>query len=172
MRTYSSPGVSDACLVLQNSHGADVNMLLYCCWVGGRLGGFDTHLFARAIDFSAKWTGNVVAPLRSARSWMKNTGCALESVPTETCMQLREDIKAVELATEKLQLEVLESLPGPEEIPDRPADRLAEDILANLKLYADYEGFEFNDDVQRLCAIMIVAAFPDCDAALRSKLPT
>ena len=52
VRTYRKDGVADACLSLQNDHGADVNMLLYCCWVGACKGKFDKELFARSSEFS------------------------------------------------------------------------------------------------------------------------
>ena len=34
LRTYRAPGVEAACLALQERCGADVNLLLFCGWVG------------------------------------------------------------------------------------------------------------------------------------------
>ena len=31
---YARPGVAPACLELQDRHGKDVLIALYCCWVG------------------------------------------------------------------------------------------------------------------------------------------
>ena len=31
---YAHPGVAEACLDLQDRHGLDVNLLLFCAWAG------------------------------------------------------------------------------------------------------------------------------------------
>ncbi|MFB3151067.1 MAG: TIGR02444 family protein, partial [Alphaproteobacteria bacterium] len=31
---YRRDGVAEACLALQESQGVDVNVLLFCCWLG------------------------------------------------------------------------------------------------------------------------------------------
>jgi len=41
VRTYRTEGVPAAGLSLQNDYGADVNMLLYCAWIGATVGPFD-----------------------------------------------------------------------------------------------------------------------------------
>lgn len=164
VRTYRTDGVPDACLSLQNDYGADVNMLLYCCWIGGVLGKFDADLFAEASEFSSHWADKVVIPLRSARTWMKHSGCGKKIVPTDDCMRLREEIKTVEFTTEKLQQQVLESLVSVDQ-PRRDApEHIPSDVIANLVLYAGYAGFEVSDDVRRKFGIVVAAAFTDCDA--------
>ena len=107
--TYQSDGVADACLALQNQHGADVNMLLYCCWVAKVAGEFTDDLFSTAMQFATEWGSNVVWPLRSVRQWMKHTEHSGRSVLSETHEGLRFDIKGIELRAEKLQQTVLES---------------------------------------------------------------
>ena len=34
LEIYAKPGVAQACLALQDECGADVNLLLFCCWAG------------------------------------------------------------------------------------------------------------------------------------------
>lgn len=159
VRTYRSPGVPDACLSLQNDCGADVNMLLFCCWVGAFVGRFDQDLFNRACEFSTQWADEVVAPIRSARTWMKHTGCRLENVPTEDCMALRETIKSVEFESEKLQQEVLESLVIVAGRRGDAATLVEDDVVANLERYAEYAGIGVGDDVRQKFSIIIDAAF-------------
>jgi uncharacterized protein (TIGR02444 family) len=161
VRTYRTESVPDACLSLQNDYGADVNMLLYCCWIGAHLGKFDADLFAQASNFSTQWAGNVVIPLRSARTWMKKTGCDGEIVATDDCMQLREEIKTVEFACEKMQQQVLESLLPAEQVRSDSSEQVLHDVIANLVHYAEYSGFDICEDVRRKFAIVIAAAFPD-----------
>ena len=36
LRVYGSDRVADACLWLQDHRAIDVNLLLYCCWLGAR----------------------------------------------------------------------------------------------------------------------------------------
>ena len=161
VRTYRMDGVPDACLSLQNDYGADVNMLLYCCWIGAYIGQFDGELFARASAFSTQWADHVVVPLRSARTWMKHTGCDTDPVPTDACMQLREEIKSVEFAAEKMQQQVLESLVSIDQSRNDAPDHILKDIVANLILYSEHTGFEVCEDVRRKFSDIIRAAFPD-----------
>ena len=160
VRTYRTEGVPDACLALQNEYGADVNMLLYCAWVGAVLGPFDGQLFAAASGFSRDWADNVVIPLRSARTWMKHTGCTADPVPTTECMKLRDKIKSVEFGAEKMQQEVLASFVAPEDRSGDAAEAVLEDIFANLVLYADFVGFDVDDDVRGKLRVIFEAAFP------------
>ena len=173
MRAYSAPGVPDACLSLQNDFGADVNMLLFCCWAGSRHEQFEGELFARASEFSSDWAGGVVTPLRSARTWMKTASCEVESVPADAYPQLREQIKAVELLAEKMQLETLESLASSGRELNEDHEDSFTGAVANLALYAKHNDIEVNADVRRKLAVIIGAALPDCshlmieDALLR-----
>ena len=160
VRTYRTDGVPDACLSLQNDYGADVNMLLYCCWVGACKGQFDHELFTKASEFSTLWADHVVVPLRSARTWMKQTGCDTGPVPTAACMQLREEIKSVEFAAEKMQQQVLESLVSIDQSWSDTPEQILEEVIANLNRYAAYAGIKTCEDVRQKFSLIIDAAFP------------
>ena len=161
IRTYRTEGVPEACLSLQNDYGADVNMLLYCGWVGGFYGRFDVALFSKASGFADKWADEVVRPLRSARTWMKQSGCYEESMSTEQCMSFREEIKAVEFAAEKMQQQVLETITSGRELRADVTEAALDDVLANLQLYAEHSGIDIGDDVRQKFSAIIRAAFPD-----------
>jgi uncharacterized protein (TIGR02444 family) len=169
VRTYRTPGVPEACLSMQNDHGADVNMLLYCCWVGAAAGPFDDELFRRASGYSARWAENVVIPLREARSWMKHTGCIAEPTPKESCMQLREQVKTVEFAAEKMQQQVLESLLSVEKSHAAATDPLIDDVAANLKRYLEGLDIQPAIEVRKKLSIIVCAAFPDFDKKTIAK---
>ena len=160
VRTYRTVGVPDACLSLQDDYGADVNMLLYCCWVGACNGRFDGELFERANEFSTRWAEHVVVPLRTARKWMKLSGCSTEPVPTDPCMALREKIKSVEFAAEKLQQQVLDSLVSLDDDRDESPQQVRRDAVANLELYCEAIGLNVGDDVRQKFSVIIDAAFP------------
>jgi uncharacterized protein (TIGR02444 family) len=169
VRTYRTSGVSEACLSLQNDQGADVNMLLYCCWVGAAVGSFDDELFSRASKYSARWAANVVIPLREARSWMKHTGCTAEPTPTEDCMQLREQVKSVEFAAEKMQEEVLESMVSVDRTRDERPKQIVEDVAANLMLYLEGLDIQPAIEVRNKLSVIVCAAFPDFDKKTIAK---
>ncbi len=169
VRTYRTSGVPEACLSLQNDQGADVNMLLYCCWVGAAVGPFDDELFSRASEYSARWAENVVIPLREARSWMKHTGCTAEPTPTEDCMQLREQVKSVEFAAEKIQQQVLESMVSVDRTRDERPKQIVEDVAANLMLYLKGLDIQPAIEVRKKLSVIVCAAFPDFDKMTIAK---
>ena len=148
----------DACLALQNEHGVDVNMLLYCCWIGMAVGQFNDALFERASSYSKRWAGNVVIPLREARTWMKHTGCVEDSTPTDACMRLRDKVKSVEFAAEKMQQEVLESFVHETSEPD--PNGLHDDVAANLSRYLAHIDVAESAEVKQKLKTIVAAAFP------------
>ena len=169
VRTYRTSGVSEACLALQNDQGADVNMLLFCCWIGAAVGPFDDELFSRASEYSARWVENVVIPLREARTWMKHTGCTAELTPTEDCMQLREQVKSVEFAAEKMQQQVLESMVSVDRTRDERPKQIVEDVAANLMLYLEGRDIHPAIEVRKKLSVIVCAAFPDFDKKTIAK---
>lgn len=155
LRTYGAEGVPAACLALQDELGADVNLVLYCCWAGGRAAPLDDGAFEQAFAFSREWASGVVQPLRSARRWMKKAGCASGSVDPDDCMALRERIKAVELQAEKLQQLALTSLPLP---PDRVEGLTA--VAANLVRYCAAIDAGMGAATRERLLMIVRAAFP------------
>ena len=158
VRTYRTERVPDACLSLQNDYGADVNMLLYCCWVGVYVGQFDDELFERASLFSSAWANHVVIPLRSARTWLKHEGCGGEPVATDTCMALREKIKSVEFESEKLQQEALESITTINQSSNGNTQQILEAVHANLDRYTANAEIKPTEDAKSKFLTIINAA--------------
>ena len=160
VRVYGQPRVADACLALQDQHGLDVNLLLYCCWVGASRGAIRESDLKSAFEFSAMWSANVVRPLREVRSWMKTTGRQSECIPSADCMEVRADVKATELAAERLQQIGLESLSEP--APDRPlsADEQLEATVINLTCYFSLLNLDRGRVSSGDLATVVVAAIP------------
>ena len=52
LKLYSEPGVAASCLSLQNQHGFDVNLVLFCIWYGFRHGELTEDLLEQ-IDLSS-----------------------------------------------------------------------------------------------------------------------
>ncbi len=128
LAVYNEPNVAPACLVLQDRFGRDVNLALYCCWLGasgrGRLSRAALDAADRAI---APWRQQVVEPFRAARR-------AIKAAARPASDGLYAKAKAVELEAERLlQRQLVEEAPSPDPSLSRE-DRL-DAAIANLTLY-------------------------------------
>ena len=161
IRTYKTENVATACLSLQDERGVDVNMLLFSCWFGHTRGHLPLQSFQDIFDFSENWASRVVRPLRGVRTWMKSDGCADPRMPTETCMELREKIKGLELQAEKIQQSVLESLitSFPETDATLPAQLDA--IKNNIFQYFDTVDISNDDFIRENLSVVIGAGVTD-----------
>jgi uncharacterized protein (TIGR02444 family) len=125
---YARPDVPPACLVLQDQYGRDVNVMLFCCWLGasGR-GRLDRAALDAADGAVAGWRHGVVEPFRAARRAIKAA-----ALPESDGIYAK--AKAVELDAERLlQRQLAERAPA-EKVGLSTESRLA-DALANLVLY-------------------------------------
>ena len=118
---YERPGVSTACIALQDRHGRDVNIALYACWLGlsGR-GRLDASGLARAEAVAEPWRRSVIEPLRAARRALKAEG--------DSAAALYAAAKAVELDAERMaqeRLAMLAPAPSGRSTPERAADAAA-----------------------------------------------
>jgi uncharacterized protein (TIGR02444 family) len=105
---YQAAGVEECCIALQEDHGADVNILLLCCWCGARGCGLDGAWFRALLSDPQLlvWREQCIAPLRCLRRLLKTQGMA-------GAQQLREGVKRLELEAEKLEQDfLLQQLPG------------------------------------------------------------
>jgi uncharacterized protein (TIGR02444 family) len=125
---YARSGVAPACLVLQDQYGRDVNLMLFCCWVGanGR-GRLDRAGLEAADGAVAAWRHEVVEPFRAARRAIKVT-----ALPDTDGIYAK--AKAVELDAERLLQRLLVER-APAENAGSPIEQRLADALANLALY-------------------------------------
>jgi uncharacterized protein (TIGR02444 family) len=145
---YGRPGVSPACIALQDRHGCDVNLLLYACWVGlsgrGRLAAAD---IAAAEAANAPWRSGVIEKLRAARRALR------EEDRRGPILELYEAAKAAELAAERIAQRRLEAL-APRQTASDAASRAA-DAAANLTLYL--EGRSVGEEAAPIFAAIATA---------------
>ena len=104
LATYSKPGVSSACLELQDSAGVDVNILLFVLWAGreGRL--LSDAEIKEAVARVEDWRRDVVSSLRQAR---RATRAPFAGFPEQEVALLRTAVKRLELEAERIQQAVL-----------------------------------------------------------------
>lgn len=70
-RLYAQPGVASACLALQDRHGVDVTLMLFCLWRGSINDAISNAHMAALTVAAREWREATVLPIRAARRWLK-----------------------------------------------------------------------------------------------------
>jgi uncharacterized protein (TIGR02444 family) len=150
---YKRRGVAEALIALQDRDRLDVNLMLFALWLGvsGR-GPLGSDALAAAERASGTLRSEIIEPLRRLRRELRHH-------PDGDVQQLREGVKALELAGEKLAQARLARLRGRARTGMPLKDRLAA-AHDNLALYLGPERVE-ND---REAAVLLEAldAFARC----------
>jgi uncharacterized protein (TIGR02444 family) len=130
---YERPGVPDALIALQDRDGFDVNLVLFALWLGvsGR-GPLDGDALAAAERIAGLLRSEIVEPLRNLRRKLRHH-------PDGDVQRLREGVKALEIAGEKLVQDRLARLVGSGCAGTCPGGGRAA-AHANLALYLGGEG--------------------------------
>lgn len=68
---YEQPGVAAACLDLQDRHGLNVNICLWCLWLATE-GRNATPCIEAAMKALEPWSGKITASIRETRRRLKN----------------------------------------------------------------------------------------------------
>jgi uncharacterized protein (TIGR02444 family) len=98
LRVYEQEGVANECLELQERHGVNVNLLLFCAWIGTQAIILNRSDIEAAAQIVVRWDAMVVRPLRIARQEMK-------ADPEMATMRAR--VKALELEAEQIEQAML-----------------------------------------------------------------
>ena len=109
LAVYQDDAVQKECLDLQDRHGIDVNMLLFCAFVGAVYGAIiSEHDVRDALSLIGAWNANVVRALRQVRRELKLF--AADPSPIQVAAgELRTSVKAAELAAEQIEQAMLET---------------------------------------------------------------
>ena len=161
LSVYGRPGVSAACLRLQDEHGADVNLVLCTLWLATRGRAVEAADIAALGDLVAPWCADVVMPLRRVRRVLKSPP---DGFGTDATARLRERLKAVELESERLEQEAL-AVATTATPPGRAAPAGADLLGANLAAYAESIGAELPGDAVATLLAAAAAALSDGSAA-------
>lgn len=151
LRVYAAPGVADGCLWLQDRHGLDVNVLLFCVWAGLTRGEVEGALVAEAEALSREWSSRVVQGLRAARRGLAASGHE----------ELYSDVKRVELAAEKIEQEGLERLVQRLPVRELAPAEARRSARRNLASYLATLGAPVDSDLEARLATLIGAAIED-----------
>jgi uncharacterized protein (TIGR02444 family) len=109
LTVYGAPGVQEECLLLQDRYGVDINMLLFCAYVGAIYGALlsDRDVLA-AVAAAGEWNATIVGNLREARRALKPFAADL-SATGALAAALRTAVKAAELEAERIEQMMLEA---------------------------------------------------------------
>ena len=137
LELYQRQGVEAACLDLQQRHGLDVNVVLFCCWLARCGIAVDEASVGRIAEITEAWQEQFVRPLRAVRNRLKRTlaepqpGSIAERWP-ELAAALRRRALALEIDGERLEQLLLAELAADLATTAMPGVALAS---ANLRSY-------------------------------------
>jgi len=152
---YGQAKVARACLALQDRTGADVNLLLLCCWLARYRRQLDAAGLEALNAAIADWRSCVIEPLRHARRALRPSFDNYQQAPQAA---LRQNILEAELAAEKIAQHRLATLAAAISPPFVDA---APEILAGLMLegYLRLHRAMLPDGEDRSDLAVILAAF-------------
>jgi uncharacterized protein (TIGR02444 family) len=169
LEIYAGEGVAQACLDLQVRRGCDVNILLFCCWLGASGRPTLTAERLRAIlKVSDVWQAEIVRPLRRVRQLLKDRPWT-EALP-ETVEAARRRVADAELAAEHAEQLKLASLYMPPADRDRPPEKRLRAAVGNLGVYAVCLGVVPDTKDRTAVAAVMKATFPQVSAAEIEKV--
>jgi len=101
---YRQPGVSDACIALQDGCGVDVNLLLFLFWLAAGRQLLAANEVRQLDDKVRSWRDLTIVPVRDVRRKLKGAATLVDPAQQEA---FRTKVKAIELDAERLQQEAL-----------------------------------------------------------------
>ena len=165
LAVYGEAGVASACLRLQDQRGLNVNLLLFCGWLGvtGR-GTLESRDWQELAQWTRVWDDKVVLPLRRVRQSLKKE----EERLIET---LRARVGSCEIQAEhlaQLRMEMAAGIRAPHPLSTGQALR---DVVTNLDRYLSAWGVSLAGDDFHSLRVILRAVFPavtpaQLDAAL------
>ena len=143
---YGNAEVERACLRLQDDHGADVSLILFCCWLGvAGYGRIEDRRLGEAIAAATHWSEKSVRPLRALRRRLKEDPRPVSKGLAEAT---RRQVLAAEIEAERaLQGLLFEMAQGWGE-PITTAKARAGDIRANVETYLSAAGIVATNAVE------------------------
>gem|GEM_PF-5710307 len=136
--------------MLQDRHAVDVNMLLFACWAAGwERGVLSCAEIDAAIDATSSLQQDTVRPLRAER----------RAIPKDSeHAEERRRLLDLELAAEKAELDLLESLWETDAPPLTGAAVIDAAARANMRLYLAHRGIDLSETARTALDLMAHAA--------------
>ncbi len=133
LQIYMMEGVGKACLELQNAHDVDVNVLLFCLWVGTSVrADLTTSQMQTLIEAVDIWHKDIVRGLRAVRTGMKNSSFYEDGALTES---VRQRIQKTEIDCEHIEQLILAAALDLKADSKRSDNLCLKDALSNMGTY-------------------------------------
>ena len=132
---YTRPGVSQACIVLQDNYGCDVNLLLFSCWCAATRGPLTDEQLTASIQRVGVWQTEIIQRLRNVRRLLEQN---FAHVDKSISGDLRSRVGVNELSAEQVEQNLLQDIvgewPGAEASNEPPAELARQNIAAYTRL--------------------------------------
>ncbi|RDH83070.1 MAG: TIGR02444 family protein [endosymbiont of Galathealinum brachiosum] len=164
--TYSTqiwtlPEVETICLELQNNYDANINMLLYCCWVGDKNLNLNDDDLQTLLDAVQPWQ-IIIKPLRDSRKMMQQH---LIAMPAEMVDQTVSNMSEMELNAEHMTQLALEKALKPEKISPCESMGSIECSFSNIKAYINsLDSISSVNEIMPQIGQLLTAIFQDEEA--------
>lgn len=158
-RVYARGNTGAACLALQDRHGLDVNVLLFCCWVAssGR-GMFRNDELEDALAAIGPWRTEVIDPLHGLKVRLKGD---VAPAPKTLADDLRRVIVESELHAEHAEVLMLHAAMTRPGTGTFDRNRQIEDSIVNLFRYLALSRVDADDSDLGALVEILCGAFPD-----------
>jgi uncharacterized protein (TIGR02444 family) len=151
LAVYARPGVTDACLTLQDEYGLDVNLVLFCIWAGvAGPGGLTESELGEAAARGRQWQTEVVERIRWVRRTLKedSLGATAELVGV-----FRPRVQSLEIEAEHVEQLLLAGL-----VPEQRGARGPGAVDTNLQMYFERAGIAPGSAAHELAGLIVARA--------------
>ena len=158
LKVYGNPDVEPACLRLQENAGADVNLVLFCCWLGlADYGQVAAPQLRDLLIATSRWHEKSIGPLRALRRDLKGN---FDPVSSNLGEATRQKVLAAELEAERalqgVLFESVQHLAG----NDKTDQQRGEDALANVTTYFQLADIAEDEAVRQDVLAIVRASIP------------
>lgn len=155
LSVYGKPGVSHACIAVQDRHIIDVNFLLLSLWHGhSGKGRISVAAMEKANALFLPWNQEIVCALRAIRERLKD---GFDGIPEDHLKGMRESVLSLEIECEHIEhLAMVEAIDADSVSPSTTDEgaRL-EDTISNFKRYFSLREVKAGeDDIADLLTIL------------------
>jgi uncharacterized protein (TIGR02444 family) len=151
---YGRPGVAPALIGLQDRLGLDVNMLLYCCWIGSAGCALTVAELAAVEAAVEPWQADVVRPLRSLRRRLKG---GFGAFPADSVETYRKRLNELEIEGERIAQEAMAAVPRGRS----DSASVAGVVVGNLRAYLELRNVAVGASDDADLRVVVRACCPD-----------
>lgn len=152
---YKKTEVKNACLILQDKHQLNVNIILLICWLAqSHRGRLSKDALRQLLAESYDWQSQITEKLRDIRRLLDANN------KTTWAKSLRSDILEEELVAEHIEQLIYTDILANKAIQPATPLKQAEDAAASLRHYCDLQDVVWSKKLSKHMQVIVLAAFP------------